>query len=587
MKRERIQIAASQLQGGKAFGRELYLRMPKNRKMLRIVLRGDEIRPDLLARLLADPAVELFAQPEDGDPERAEALPLYDLPVPTPETVVGDDAGSLGNITVKPAAPDLNSARLAKDAEEAPQESLLALTAAIAEESAPVITIRQEDEEHVRIASDAPDIEPETSVARGDDEAGSTRLVKGTEEAPQESLLARRRREAEENAARAFEAESSDEAITVIARSREEEEHFRIAGDAPAGPEEIRVAAERLEAAVDDFSISSRKAKDEEQRLSAFLDIVAEGFAAFRSDPASEGDDAGKALLPALAEALTEIARQEKRGTEIPEVLRALRDSLGRVADAITRKSASGAGTGLEQSLAGAVQAYAHFAAGAAPSDESAVHVREKLQHGLEQIAGRVSEGSASAPELLAIRGSLEQALSALPETSRAGRAYRETPQIASRFATFLAHSLGYVSPLYLCDLAFATQLYFSEKNGTPLSVEKLPDITKAAKGATSAVEFAGSPLGDSVAILHFLDRYFDNPDCDRTQTELGKRTFESTMRELTETNSSPEPWTATRWRNFVEQGPTITALSLCGKAAAKAQKMVRTLPGAEKEAGT
>lgn len=111
-----------------------------------------------------------------------------------------------------------------------------------------------------------------------------------------------------------------------------------------------------------------------------------------------------------------------------------------------------------------------------------------------------------------------------------------------------------------------------------PFSPGGLTPMAKTLLAENSLTNNAGTPLGDSAAILHFLDRYFENPDCDRTQKEFGSRPFESTLAELEEKEASANEWTIARWRYFVEKGPSLTALSACSKASAKANKSARML---------
>jgi hypothetical protein len=649
MVRELIKISPSLLQSGKPFAREIFLRMPKNRKMLRIVLRGDEIRAELVARLIADPTSEIYAQPLEGDPELPSSFPLY-AEVFTP-TEQSSGAVPLGETLPRFAADPEGGALPARSSEEplADPDTSIARSE-FAPDSATVAPLAENAEESVSISPFEELPEAASTFGAGEGENDTSRLIQsgsalpaesrrsrtesaaednsifgteGMEDEPtrriqsesdqtQESHRSRQPLEAEEQAAFAATAEL-DATTNVSAIDAETGEDARQIDQDEDSPLSIMQATAELSQSIEEAGVTSRQKREEQTRLGAFLDTVAEGFATFSADPSPEETLARAALLPALTEALAEISRQEANGSEVPEVLRGLRDSLGRVTEAITGDAPITAGPDLptlSNHLSGFVKEYttaveglpsrddsvleaevikaaaefARFSADPASSLDAALAVRKQLESCLEKVDAHISEDDATAPNFLVVKRSFEAALKDLPKTSLGAKAYRDTPQIAARMAALLAHSLGYLSPSYLYDLAFSAQLFFTEKNGNRLFPEIVPEIAKAAKSPEEAAAFSGSPLGDSLVILRFLDHYFDNPDCDRTSAEFQKATFEATMRELEGGDHSPEPWTAVRWRSFIEKGPTLGALSLCAKASAKAQKSMRALSNVEKQ---
>jgi hypothetical protein len=510
MARELIKITASILRAGKPFAREIFLRMPKNQKMLRLVQAGDEIRPALLARLLDNREAEIFAQPLDSDPMDGPSLDLY-----------GDEPAS----------------------------------------------------ESASFPPDTAGFEAEAQFTADENLTESRRI-------------------------RAADREAQAEARFGGDMVNEEEETI-FGNESEADAEETFLVGGNLAEAVENFSVPARQRREEKNTLGRLLGLAAEGFAAYTADPGSAHEETRSALVAALSEAFSEVARQESAGSEIPHVLRALRDSLGRVSEAVTRGDlalpANADLPALSEHLSGFVQEfkatlerpteevafesrlelvakeYAAFSEELAPEGEAVERLRETLDHCVFEIQARVAVKGAISPDLLTVKDSLLRAIDSLPITSRIAKAYRDTPLIAARFASLLAHSLGYASPQYLYDVAFTAHLFFAGKNGAPLSPSELSPMAEALLSAALPTDHAGTPLGDSASILHFLDRYFESPDCDRTKTEFEKRAFENTLRV-----ALPNEWTAARWRYFVDEGPSLKALSACSKAAAKANRTAR-----------
>jgi hypothetical protein len=572
MSRELVKIPASVLRAGKPFARAIYLRMPKNQKMLRLVESGDEIRPALLARLLNSPSAELFAQPLETDPHDGLALDLY-----------GEEAAT----AAATSSPSLS----AMEPEPAGKNSFETLPDASEEEPEAVFKAGNSSEPEENLGADAKDPEENSTVA-----AGSAGLEIDTHITGGENITeARRRRKAGLDA----EAEARFGADEAIA-----EDETAFGKDVPAAAEETFLAS-NLSEAVENFAVPARQRREEETSLGRLLGLAAEGFAAFATDKEGATEETRGDLVAALSEAFSEVARLESNGSEIPHVLRALRDSLGRVSDAVTRGDtalpANADLPALSEHLSGFVEEFKAtverpaeeasferrleqvaeeftlFSEQGSSNDNATELLRDKLGTCVAEIDARVAVGAGTSSDLLTVKESLQRAIASLPFTSRGAKAYRETPQIAARMASLLAHSLGYASPLYLYDVAFTAHLFFAEKNGAPLSPTELSPMAEALLAEELPADQAGTPMGDSAAILRFLDLYFDNPDCDRTQKEFGKRAFEST---LSGSAASTNEWTAARWRYFVEQGPSLSALSASSKAAAKANKAARGLAG-------
>jgi len=72
-----IKVRIERFQLGKPFAREVFLNMPINGKMIRVILIGDEMSPTLLSRLRQRNVDSLFVSPREGDTLDSETFPLY------------------------------------------------------------------------------------------------------------------------------------------------------------------------------------------------------------------------------------------------------------------------------------------------------------------------------------------------------------------------------------------------------------------------------------------------------------------------------------------------------------------------------
>lgn len=153
---------------------------------------------------------------------------------------------------------------------------------------------------------------------------------------------------------------------------------------------------------------------------------------------------------------------------------------------------------------------------------------------------------------------------------------YKELPAMAGRLATYLAHSLGYVSSAFLYDLALGVILYFNKVEGKNISDEDLPMLIQAIlRKQHSDID---SSVEDSIEIVSLLEIYFQNPECDRTQKNFSERIFQETLIALRARPEKLNVWNEARWTQFITNGPTVSAHSLCSKATARAIKYSREL---------
>ncbi|MGZ3731336.1 MAG: hypothetical protein ACXVCG_19080 [Bdellovibrionota bacterium] len=632
MSREPIRIPIARLQSARTLARELFLRMPRNQKMIRIVNSGDEHRGALLARLQSTPDAEVLAIPLEGDPTDPAAFPLYVVDLTQSEQAEGSsgeplDEAAAEAVTAASSVGEIGQAAAAQD-EPAPA-SVEAAIAAAASPGSDEAQIPAQIAEPSAETTVAPDVaEAETSQAFSADETPpeeEERLEAGEDEEPARASFTGD--DSTEDFAQTFSADAParrDDTKRTFQKSKEEgrELHFsktapKAGEDAdentttiPAGPlnspEQIQVVSERLSGVVEEFAAVAAHI-EEEARLAASLDKAAATFEAFSQAPESLDADSRERLRLELKICLDEIKTREKEGSDMPEVLRALRDSLAMVAGAMLSdgparadlpdlaalsshfsgfvqefKAATGgidakAAESLTRNLEKTAANLEQFSAGKIPADEQAVQsLRQDLTGCLEEIRTQETSGSPLATELAVVKDTIAQALNALPFTSRGARAYRETPQIAGRMATLLAYSLGYVSATYLHDVALATSIFFTVKNGVAVDTGALPEMSRAAIASERGA--ATAPLEDSLAIIDFLDIYFESPDCDRTQKDFLRRTFDSALGALSGGSREVNEWNVARWKTFLDKGPSISALSVCSKASSKANKSVKEL---------
>jgi len=663
MSREPIRIPIARLQTARPLARELFLRMPRNQKMIRIVNPGDDLRPALLARLQASADVEILAIPLEGDPTDAASFPLY--VVDLSQTKLAEAAVEAINEhgTQNAAAPGDS----ASPQEGAHSSKLLVLESSTeSTESRSLISSSESAESKTLISGD--DSSESTTLVMGANSSESTTVVSGAAPgdtsttkikpatlelepsqtfSPDEPMAQEEERLAANDEAQleqaSFTGDAADEKITqtfspdkpappdetkrTFQKTKEKERELRFSKSAPkaeedpgeestrvaAGslnsPAKIQVVSKRLSGVVEEFAAVAEHI-EEEVRFAGSLEKAAEAFEAFSRSPDSLDSGSRDRLRQELKICLDELNTREKEGSDMPEVLRALKDSLARVATAVLSDSpaqadlpdlaalsshfsgfvqefqaASGgidpqAAESLTRNLEKTAASLDRFSTGKDPQTEQAVELlRQDLTGCLEEIQTQETRGTQLASELTVVKDSITQALNALPFTSRGARAYRDTPQIAGRLATLLAYSLGYVSTSYLHDVALATSIFFTVKNGAEVDIGALPEMSRAAVAHDRAA--APMPIEDSLAIIEFLDFYFDSPDCDRTQKDFMKRTFESALSALHGGAERPiNEWNVERWKNFVDKGPSISALSVCSKASSKANKTARELAG-------
>jgi hypothetical protein len=505
-----VKIPLSLLQEGLPLARELYLKLPKNHKMIRIVLKHDELRPALLTRLRESGAPELFALPEPGDPRTPAEFPLYGAP---------------------PAAAPPSKAG---DGERAPSEPDAALAAAPPADPAGVVFAApsREEEQGTILSGRAPspadegtalpassETEALTRFEARDDEDGAGDLVPG---APDPAL----------EAVKIGAGKDPEELVTELSADPTVDEPAALLPGASPGP----AASSSLIRSGESLAELSRK-------LKSAGDATADGAAL------SLGG-----LLEEAQRALVASAGTETAPEKLLPLLRELEDCV-RVAGSLP------------------------------PGHDDAVTLFTQAREALENAVVTLRSGLAEQEEIYRASPAASSEDQATQEwkvsapagdPSRNGRVYKEQPQAAARMAVLLALSLGYASLDFLSDLALTAIVVFSPQNGSRMEEKALPRLARAMLAPGTAPEEAS--FEDSRAILEFLGAYFENPECDRTMKEFSKRVFSGTLERNREGETGVDAWTAARWEQFVNKGPTMTALSLSAKAYTRASRSAKTL---------
>src|ERR1700757_1969005 len=81
-----LKIPISRLLANRRFARDVFLAMPRNQKLLRLVSANGELTSEILERIKAGGSRDLYVRPEPGDAPDPQKFPLYfdDFPESTP-----------------------------------------------------------------------------------------------------------------------------------------------------------------------------------------------------------------------------------------------------------------------------------------------------------------------------------------------------------------------------------------------------------------------------------------------------------------------------------------------------------------------
>jgi len=150
----------------------------------------------------------------------------------------------------------------------------------------------------------------------------------------------------------------------------------------------------------------------------------------------------------------------------------------------------------------------------------------------------------------------------------------RDLPNTASRFATYLGHSLGYTNLSFLNDLAVSAICHFGRKNGASFEEKALPPLAKLLQDVSAEND---AVILDARDILAFLEIYLEDPDCDRTEKDFALKVFHRAAESALK-DQKIAAWNLKCWSAFIEGGgPNVDTYSVCNRAAASALKFART----------
>jgi hypothetical protein len=627
MNRAHVKIPIARLVAGKAFAREIYLSMPRNGKLLRLARKQGELTPAMLARIVAEGTREVYGLPEVGDATDPERFPLYVMPGDAP--LAAQEA----------AAADSDEAPSPESINAAMDEALSAFKPdTTEEESTRVKPLTAEEETAQKVAADF--VTEESRKARGKFDADeSEENISGGGEAEDATRVKGAREQDEDSRLRVGESSESFEARRVrgFEEGTEGDAHSRVDGEAgetfgaksesgegslvtkvsgapPIGQEQnsegaldaIELAAARaaknagahaqgeaLRAAREEEGFSAQGKLLPTESVPEQVTIVRGGDfdSGERASRTSEGDAVRGPALAAIEEDLRNVVEQfRKRAAESGDpAMTTLAADLDGVGNAF-RRFAAGETTNLQaiEVLADTLEE-AIFTVGALPTTiaealrSSAPAVRAALEMAasaveqrLEEAEHRFSSDSKPADKDKGFAAEGVQVPGEYALTSRSAAAYKETPQIAGRLAALLGHSLGYASQDFLADLALTAVLVFSAKAGAKIDEAAVTPLGRAALVRTHV--FSDGVVEDSLWIIDFLEAYFRNPECDRTQKEFSKRVFDNTLAALEGRNAGPHAAVAARWRQFVERGLTMNAASASSRAIARANKAAKDI---------
>jgi len=577
-----LKINISRFESGRALAREIFIHMPTNGKMIRVVCSGDELRPALLDRLRSRGYASLYAMPIAGDSEDPESLPLYQedsLSTPASEAISQPSNGEKPTVdsavTMEPAPktgdPGINFA----DIDELSRGTIVQISDALDEARKVLAESSEEDASNTMMSS----LEILNEAV--------TRLKSLPEEARSETVQGL--------------SASLDAAISKIKNFAEKEDSVKIAGLRDA----LSETAQKFQQADEEFSRtfstavkgvkSSPEANPKSQNKS--LSGLAAAFHNSKIISAkNESPEKSQENILSAVSSAEEKNKFGKRNSPVQNQKNALAKN-----DAQLDLGAPNKAELAKQTLDSRVDSNKNESLSSeknlsesegeqAPLKPSETEYRFKTEKELEKdsfvieaekdkklVNDTVIKGEATTKENdWAVKNLEGVAVDDLPPSSRAAANHRDLPLIAGRLATHLGHSLGYNNEGFLTDLALGAILYFSPREEIDVKNENLSCLNRAI--LSKKVDDLDSPMEDSLEIINFLESYFGNPECDKAKKDFSSRIFANTLAELHRSSGNLNPWNEARWSQFVEKGPSAESYSLCSKACAKANRAFKEI---------
>lgn len=517
-----VEIPIQRFQPETPLTRDTYLFLPLNNKTIRIALAGEVIPEPMLARILAKGHPHLrVAEDSDIDPA---TFPVHAGADPSLQPAVAASA-------VEPESPAIKSSVV-----DEPQIAFEA-EGAQAEPSTVVAGVPEPADGGVAIAASLAAAEPAQSFAAEAIEEESAKVSAADISNEDETRLGATAGEEDPESRFSGAEEGGGDEQTISGREEPEEKYVRkFAAEKEALPAVIRLhkklaAAKENELAID---LSSEK----ESALKEARTVI---LSSKISEKIISLSEQARAAEPRLRDSL--------RGQ-----VRSLKNALDQVDSgdlSLEEKEEFEA----KEEISSVVESLA-----SASRAEQVEEVTERLSaHALTRE--------------LAMAALEEQENEAEVELSRSATS-RDLPATVSRLAAYLGHSLGYTNVDFLADLACGAIAHFAKKEGETLNEDLLPPFTKRIISADTSPD---DTISDSRDILQFLDVYIGDKECDRSHKDLMKRVFDRTMKEFSEREDGPSPWSLKKWSSFAGRGPTMDSHSICTRASAKAVKCARS----------
>jgi hypothetical protein len=596
-----IKIKIERIECGKALAREIYLHLPVNNKMIRIISIGDDLRPALLQRLQNRGVAFLFASSYSEGEEDPDTLQLYQEAVqnisvsaPTvsgaPERVEGNSskaeafveadgtisekqnsktgAKSIEEETTQPAPAgevvELRSRKIASKALDEESTNSFNDAGALSESESNKIAADNEEEAATIVSGDDALSDPSSQKITADNEEEATTIVAGDASTNSKSKKIKAFTEEENTTIVSGDGALPNSKPKKIIGQKEEEASTIVRGDGPPANPNFKKIKGLIEEEPETLSFN-----DDASPVS-----VPDAFR--KGEPVqSIAGDPNTESFQILKDARLEL-QTLKATEELVSIVREAENATGTKRDELLKKA-----THLKiamDNVGAGLPIPAEFER-RFPVEKEMAKISEaialgKTEEALKNITLKTETLDPDREWAVKNLGNMKE--STPKEASAAPIYHREIPQIAARLASYLAHSLGYVNQNYLSDLALGAILYFSRKAGKDLSYSNIPEFTQAILRRDLSDQDA--TLADSIEIIDILEIYFQNPDCNKNLKDFSSRVFVSALTELNLQNKNVSAWNQVRWSQFVEKGPSILAESLCARAAAKATRASRQL---------
>lgn len=557
-----LHIKLARLETGRVLSRDLFLSLPANGKFIKVAAAGDELREDLLARLVSRGIEGLHASASDPQ-ESGATCQLY-----------VEAQGSSPNLTTTPAPPMVqegepkhsdhfadSSTAVAKETENAEGESGRVERAEAAAKEM-VSTAGESGKAETAIEATITALEPKAAFSASEAASEERRVSPGQLEETFSRIAATKPEELESTVVPGGELAAEERAVVSgLEESLEQIVQIAAAEAEESGTVAIRKLRDDLGACL--TNLKSAKPEEIDQVIISADAAIEESVRTF--EQSSTGSQP-ETLLASEMRAAADLAR-EKFAVASKKLTKA-RSFTGNAEEAFEQRFS-------KEQIEEAPEVRRDRAE-AIVTDNTEIH--------------RGKPGFTSEPpeELKIATGDTPEPSPALPDdeaphqqssaysTNQRAAVYKELPSIAARLAALLAHSLGYANQRFLSDLALTALLHFSTREEGLMEKATVPQLARILIGNTPSSQ--DSIVEDSREILMVLEAYFRNPSCDRSHRDFSRRVFLDTLAEIRNRPGSVGTWNEVRWAQTVEKGASIDAQSLCGRASAAAIKMSKEL---------